>query len=60
MKPDYTKAEQRERMREFERWVLRAREDWRAGIAVVLMSYRDYLELSRTPPQQPPKDYGEQ
>jgi hypothetical protein len=32
-------------MREFDRWVERAREDWRRGIATVIMSFGDYLVL---------------
>jgi len=43
--PKYSKAEQREHMREFERMVTRARKDWRRGYAVVLLSFRDYLRL---------------
>lgn len=47
--PRYTRAEQAERMREFERWVLEARAAWRRGEAVILMSMSDYLRLSGVP-----------
>ena len=43
--PGYTAAEQRTRMAEFERMVKRARKDWRAGYATVIMSFREYLTL---------------
>lgn len=43
--PRYSPAEQRHRMKQFERWVKRARKDWRRGYAVILMSFKDYTHL---------------
>jgi hypothetical protein len=43
--PRYSAKEQRERMAQFERWVTEARESWRQGIAVVLLSYPEFLKL---------------
>lgn len=45
--PRYTQAEQRERMREFERHVRLARAAWRRGDAYVILSFTEYLQLTK-------------
>jgi hypothetical protein len=44
--PTYSRAEQRERMRDFEAHVKTARESWRRGEAYVILSFKEYLELT--------------
>jgi hypothetical protein len=45
--PRYTRAEQRERMRAFERHVRLARAAWRRGEAFVILSFGEYLQLTK-------------
>lgn len=41
----YTKKEQKERMQDFEREVRKAREAWRLGYAVVILSIQEYFRF---------------
>lgn len=45
--PRYTRDEQREHMREFERQVRLARAAWRRGEAIVILPFGQYLWLTR-------------
>lgn len=57
MKPNlvYSPAEQKRRMAQFEKWVKRARADWAAGYAVMIIPYGEWLDLAGQPPSYLPK-----
>jgi hypothetical protein len=45
--PTYTPAEHKAHMRDFERQVIAARSAWRRGQAVVILSFKRYLQLTK-------------
>jgi hypothetical protein len=51
----YQPAVQKKRMAQFEKWVKRARADWRAGYAVMIIPYGEWLDLAGQPPSYTPK-----